>query len=173
MNINKYLDICEKVSKLYDLLFISIVADTLKKDLHTMMLRIKDNSEGHETLEDIILYEVLYYNRDHIRNMQTGSYGILWTKRTLEFINVFLIMLVQNPSWSSSKCAKDTYVKVLSKYHNWMTSTTAKLVMNTIPSREDIFDKITVSEYIEELNPLISSIQCLLLANDLDFQDKV
>ncbi len=173
MNIQKYLDTCEKVSKLYDILFISFVADTLKKDLITMINCIKDNSEGHETLEDIIRYELIYYDRDQIRNLKTGSYGILWTKRTLEFVNTFLKMLVQNPSFTSSKCAKDTYTKVLSKYHNWMTSTTAKLVMNTVPSREDIIDKIDVSEYIEELNILVVSINCLLLSNDLDFQDKV
>ena len=45
--------------------------------------------------------------------------------------------------------------------------------MSAVPSREIIYNKIPVNEYIQELGPIVHELNLTIQLNDLDFPDKV
>jgi hypothetical protein len=177
INAQQFVILCENVANVYDTLFNSgLLSQQLKKDMLNSAQTIRIFLIKHPlliTLKDMVEYELYYQGRDKVRHDKTtGIIGLLWAKRALEFIVVFMGLLFAEPKSSASHCARHAYAQVLSRYHSWMTSTMVYTAMSLAPNREDIVPKLESIE-IEPLRSLVGRIQSLLDFYGIDFPDKV
>lgn len=111
----------------------------------------------------------------------SGTLGLLWAKRAVEFIMMYLELLATKKDLTSSQCARTTYESVLMKYHGWITSKLVSASMSLAPTREDIFLKlglkadaeVEIQKMVQVLHEVVAEIQALLDKNGCDFPDKV
>eukprot|EP00795_Rhopilema_esculentum_P015248 gene15247-6456_t len=76
--------------------------------------------------------------------------ALLWLKRSLEFIGVFLAdVLTGQPDLS--KCAKKAYEASLKKYHGWMVQGIFSLAMKAVPYRENFIAALANGASEEEV----------------------
>jgi hypothetical protein len=183
----KFVQACEEISHVYDALFsVGMMASQLKGDIlnsagtvRKVFLKYPDKCA---TLQELVQFELKTIGRDKVRkDKATGIIGMLWAKRAVQFIMVLLELLVTTSN-SSSQCARDTYDRVLAKYHGWVTSSLVGPLMSLVPSKPDIFAKLGLkpeeankrtSEIVAVLRVVEAEIQRILDENDLDFPDKV
>jgi hypothetical protein len=185
----KFTEACEAIANVYDALFsVGLMASQLKGDILNSSGTVKKaylKSPGNcDTLEHLIEYELKTIGKDKCRtDKSTGIIGLLWAKRAVQFIMVYLDLLGTRGDLSSSACARQTYETVLAKYHGWFTSKTLSGLMGLAPSRDDIFLKLglkpgpdaskAIAEMVAITSQIVSTIQGLLDKYDLDFPDKV
>jgi hypothetical protein len=180
----KFVAACKDIAKVYDALFIGMVANQLKGDINNSSSTVEKAAIKYktETLEDLIVYELKAHGRHVIRSDKgSGTVGMLWAKRAVSFIVMYLELLGTRDDLTAPKCAQLTYETVLMKYHGWFTSKAISAVMNLAPSKQDIFTKLglheepkkAIAEFVMTLKPIIAEIQRLLDEHDCDFPDKV
>ena len=187
MNTLKFVAACEEIANVYDALFsVGMMASQLKGDIMNSSSSVKKAflkaPEQCGTLDALIQQELRVLGRDKIRVDKTaGCIGLLWAKRAVQFIMVYLDLLGTRPDLNSSACARQTYETVLAKYHGWFTSKALGAAMGMAPTREDIFLKLglktepqkQIAELIAVLARAVGAIQALLNKYNLDFDDKV
>ncbi len=105
---------------------VGMVATQLKQDITNSAGTVRKahlkNPATTGTLQDLMKYEIASAGLETIRyDKKAGTIGLLWSKRAVEFIAVFL-RLVATKAESAGQCAKDTYELVLRKYHGWATA---------------------------------------------------
>ena len=179
----KFAAACKDIAKIYDALFIGMVASQLKGDILNSASTIEKACAKYktETLEDLVVHELKAHGRPVIRaDKNSGTIGMLWAKRAVSFITMYLELLGTRDDLSAPKCAQLTYETVLMKYHGWFTSKAISAVMNLAPSKQDIFAKLgvhedpkkAIAEVVAVLHPVLGEIQRLLDEHDCDFPDK-
>jgi len=186
INTLKFVAACRAIAKIYDALFVGMVAGQLKGDILNSSATIEKvflkNPDKCETLQDMVAFELKTRGKEVVRADKTsGIVGLLWSKRATDFITTYLNLLATKDDMTAPKCAQMTYETVLMKYHGWLTSKMISAVMNLAPSKQDIFSKLGVSgepkvaiaEFVGILHPIIGEVQGLLASNDCDFPDKV
>jgi hypothetical protein len=182
----KFAQACQVVAKIYDALFIGMVAGQLKGDILNSSGNVQKVFLKHPDkcahLEDMIIFELKTHGRHVVRGDKTsGVVSMLWAKRAVQFIMTYLELLGTRDDLTAPKCAQLTYETVLMKYHGWFTSKAITAVMSLAPSREDIFSKLglkvdpktAIKEFVAILHPVIAELQRLLDEHDCDFPDKV
>lgn len=105
---------------------VGMVATQLKQDITNSAGTVRKahlkNPAATGTLQDLMKYEIASAGLETIRyDKKAGTIGLLWSKRAVEFIAVFL-RLIATKADSAGQCAKDTYELVLRKYHGWATA---------------------------------------------------
>jgi hypothetical protein len=180
----KFVAACKDIARVYDALFMGMVASQLKGDILNSSGTVEKACAKYktETLEDLIVHELKVHGRHVIRgDKSSGTVGMLWAKRAVAFITMYLELLGTRDDLTAPKCAQLTYETVLMKYHGWFTSKAISAVMNLAPSKQDIFTKLglhtdpkkAISEFVAVLHAVIGEIQRLLDEHDCDFPDKV
>lgn len=180
----KFVAACKDIARVYDALFMGMVAGQLKGDINNSSATVEKAALKYntETLEDLIAHELKTHGRAVIRSdKNSGTVGMLWAKRAVNFIVMYLELLATRDDLTAPKCAQLTYETVLMKYHGWFTSKAISAVMNLAPSKQDIFTKLgltedpkkAINDFVKVLQPIIAEIQRLLDENECDFPDKV
>jgi len=180
----KFAAACKDIAKIYDALFMGMVASQLKGDILNSSSTVEKAAMKLkvETVEDIVSTDLKHHGRHAVRADKTsGVIGVLWAKRAVNFIVMYLDLLATRDDLTAPKCAQLTYETVLMKYHGWLTSKAIGAVMSLAPSRQEIFTKLNVSaepkkaigEFVAVLNPVLAEIQRVLDEHDCDFPDKV
>ena len=180
----KFVAACRDIARIYDALFMGMVASQLKGDILNSSATVEKASVKYKTysLQDLIAQELKIHGRPVIRSDKaSGTVGMLWAKRAVTFIVSYLDLLATRDDLTAPKCAQLTYETVLMKYHGWFTSKAISAVMNLAPSKDDIFKKLgltsdpkkAIGEFVAVLNPVIGEIQRILDENECDFPDKV
>jgi len=105
---------------------VGMVATQLKQDITNSAQTVRKahlkNPAATGTLQDLVAHEVSSVGLETVRyDKKSGTIGLLWSKRAVEFIAVFL-RLIATKAESAGQCAKDTYEVVLRKYHGWATA---------------------------------------------------
>ena len=135
-----------------------------------------------ETVDDLIAADLKTNGKAAVRaDKSSGTIGVLWAKRAVNFIVMYLDLVATRDDLTASKCAQLTYETVLMKYHGWFTSKAISAVMGLAPSKQDIFNKLNlhtepkkaIGDFVAVLTPVIGEIQRLLDENGCDFPDKV
>ena len=182
----KYVKAVRDISKIYDALFMGVVAGQLKSDIMNSAGQIEKvflkQPEKGQTIEGIVEYELQTRGRETVRADRTsGVLGVLWSKRAISFIAMYLELLATRDDLTASKCAQQTYETVLMKYHGWFTSNAISMAMKLAPSREDILNKLglkgdakeVLAHFLSILRPVLAETNRLLAEHDCDFPDKV
>lgn len=183
----KFVSACEDVAKIYDALFMGVVAGQLKGDIINSSSCLKKAAlaqpDKSSTLQDLVANELKLFGKEKVRaNKASGIVSLLWAKRAVSFIMTYLEFLATKPDWGAAQCAQKTYELVLMKYHGWFTSKMVSAAMNLAPSREDIFVKLTlpkgkenaeIGEFVAVLKLVMGEVHRLLTVNDCDFPDTV
>eukprot|EP00792_Barthelona_sp_PAP020_P002561 TRINITY_DN14080_c0_g1_i1.p1 TRINITY_DN14080_c0_g1~~TRINITY_DN14080_c0_g1_i1.p1 ORF type:complete len:164 (+),score=29.03 TRINITY_DN14080_c0_g1_i1:75-566(+) len=132
------------------------------------------------TGEGVILDEIVFseISNKTYKKDESGTTGILWLKRTLEFIAIlFRELSITNNSMKT--CATDAYNKSLKKYHNVFMRPVVHATLLTCPSREEIFFKIGETSDFElistqlqlilaRMKPLVRNLHNFLTIHDIE-----
>uniref|UniRef100_A0A0G4HPA5 Glycolipid transfer protein domain-containing protein n=1 Tax=Chromera velia CCMP2878 TaxID=1169474 RepID=A0A0G4HPA5_9ALVE len=184
----KFAAAARSVGELYDDIFYGVVAGQLKKDIDSSATTVEKAflaRPDKETLAALMAFEMETLGRDKVRaDKKTGTIGILWAKRAVQFVSTYLGLLIDKPEQTSGACASETYEKVLKPYHSWMVSGVVSMALSMAPSREQIFEKFglgpdaagaegRVKGFLAVLNSVISQIEKLLEQHDANFPDTV
>lgn len=184
----RFVAACLEIANVYDALFGGgILAKQLKGDIlnsaETVKKAFLKNPDKCGSLRGMMEFELATMGRDKVRvDKSTGVIGMLWAKRAVQFIMVFLELLGSRPDLAAGACARETYERVLSKYHGWLTSKAVGSVMGLAPSREDIFAKLELSaatasakiaELVTTIRVVVDNLDAVLAKGDCDFPDKV
>ncbi|KAK2155580.1 hypothetical protein LSH36_236g02033 [Paralvinella palmiformis] len=121
----------------------------------------------------------------------SSTQALLWFKRTLEYITLFLQILIEDHK-SGTKTEnmgpfiRRAYDETLKKYHGWLVQKVFSVVSRAAPWRKDFLKALAggqddfedevisdMEQYIRQVRVTIASVHNMLTELDLDFQDKV
>lgn len=152
----------------------------VKSDVNGNIKKLREkfakDPEKFKTLQDIVESEIVE-NSTKVKNSATDA--LLWLKRALQFIIVFLREVLTGEE-DLVKCAKKAYENSLKRYHGWMVQGVFSLAMKAVPYRKDFIDKLgrrkvdeetvlkEMKECVDLLEANIEVVEQFYQKNDLD-----
>eukprot|EP00794_Sanderia_malayensis_P014011 gene14011-15469_t len=131
-----FLDACSSIVPFFDILG-STVFSPVKSDINGNINKLRKRYETDKikfsTLQSFIEVEQAE-GTTKAKNSATDA--LLWLKRALEFIGVFLAEVLTGEQ-DLTKCSKKAYEATLKKYHGWMVQGIFSLAMKAVPYRHD------------------------------------
>eukprot|EP00117_Sycon_ciliatum_P017554 scpid76336/ scgid16503/ Pleckstrin homology domain-containing family A member 8; Phosphatidylinositol-four-phosphate adapter protein 2; Serologically defined breast cancer antigen NY-BR-86 len=111
----------------------SPVKSDISGNISKLRKKYEENREAHHTLQMIVDREI-EAKTTKVSNSATDA--LLWLKRALEFILVFLQKVIEGEQ-DLTKAANAAYAASLKRYHGWIVSGIFSLAMKAVPYRED------------------------------------
>lgn len=174
-----FLDAASEVVPFFDVLGPTAFAP-VKSDINGNIKKLREkfakDPEKFKTLQDIVESEIVE-NSTKVKNSATDA--LLWLKRALQFITVFLREVLTGEE-DLVKCAKKAYENSLKRYHGWMVQGVFSLAMKAVPYRKDFIDKLgrrkvdeetvlkEMKECVDLLEANIEVVEQFYQKNDLD-----
>eukprot|EP00188_Purpureofilum_apyrenoidigerum_P004247 Plantae.Rhodophyta-Purpureofilum_apyrenoidigerum.ctg4694.p2 GENE.Plantae.Rhodophyta-Purpureofilum_apyrenoidigerum.ctg4694~~Plantae.Rhodophyta-Purpureofilum_apyrenoidigerum.ctg4694.p2 ORF type:complete len:231 (-),score=33.11 Plantae.Rhodophyta-Purpureofilum_apyrenoidigerum.ctg4694:1943-2635(-) len=128
--------------------------DMVKSDMRKNMEKIQTAAQkyGVCTLEEMVDNEL----RDNTyTESNSGTEGLLWLKRTLQFILLLLRNIATKESSTPlNECAALAYRDTLKPCHNWLLQRLFDAGMLCIPSRNSFFGDLGTSEEVVRVGML-------------------
>lgn len=122
----------------------------VKSDINGNIKKLREkftkDLEKFKTLQDIVESEMAE-NSTKAKNSATDA--LLWLKRALRFIIVFLREVLTGEE-DLVKCAKKAYENSLKRFHGWMVQGVFSLALKAVPYRKDFIDKLGRNKVDEE-----------------------
>lgn len=183
-----FIQVCALTAEIYQALFISALASQLKGDIdnsaNNLLKSYKLFPADRATLDALIGHEIKTRGYDAVRaDRESGTVGLLWAKRSIDFVVMYLDLLSTRPDLDAGSCAQQTYDKVLAPYHGWLTSTFVSTVMGFAPAREDVYAKLGLDklpdanaaarEFVVHAKRTMGQVQRVFDSHKADFPDKV
>lgn len=182
-------DAAKKVVPLYDKIFgEGTVSNALKRDLDGSAVGCKTVSLSNpiewRTMDDLIKGEVAKRGLQVVRkDKASGVVKLLWMKRALRFIALFLQnAILDMPDAPVKDAASAAYTKVLRPYHGALVSTIVSAAFRLAPGRDKLLkalgfdsmgDAVTALEqFLSVITPVLDSIDNSLKEHECDFSDK-
>ena len=142
-----YLEVCDRVSNVFEAMFMGLIASQLKADIDNSSSNLKNGFLNHpencDTIDTLLDFTLKKYGKEELRmDRASPIHGLLWSKRSVQFVVFYLDLLSKRPDLTAPECAQQTYEIVLMPYHGWLTSKFASTVMGFSPVREDIYAKL-------------------------------
>ena len=157
----QFLEACEKIPALFDLLGSGDVFYPVKSNIigniEGVKNRFLENPVRFATLDDIIKIE----KQARAKNLkmkggnESATISLMWLKRGLKFILLFLEHLIkndydpQNPK-NLKACAKLAYKDSLEEYHGWIVGQLVSVATNACPYRSDFLKSLADHERVNE-----------------------
>lgn len=129
-----FLNSCSSIVPVFDLLgptIFSPVKNDIQGNINKLTKKLKSNPTEFASLQKMILYEVEH--KDEVKDVDATD-ALLWLKRALEFIALFLKELFAGDK-DLSTCASVAYSQSLKEYHGWIIRGIFSLIVNAVPSR--------------------------------------
>ena len=120
-----FLDACEKIPVVYDMLFSGPVPGILKGDIGNSIktVRVANEAAKKETIQELVSAEIAERSLETCRkDKKTATIGALWLYRAVSFLLTLLAKINEGPERVPSECGGETYEECLRQYHGWMTS---------------------------------------------------
>ena len=98
----------------------------------------------YEVRENLINYEA--------RDSTTGSWNLLQLQRALEYVIAFVVKVPE--IGNEDKCcpvSQEAYKATLMKFHPWLMQKAALAVMNLLPTREGLIQKICHGDEVSKI----------------------
>lgn len=144
-----FLDAASEVVPFFDVLGPTAFAP-VKSDINGNIKKLREkfaqDPEKFKTLQDIVESEIATETTT-AKNSATDA--LLWLKRALQFIVVFLEEVLTGEQ-DLVKCAKKAYEASLKRYHGWMVQGVFSLAMKAVPYRKDFMEKLGRGKVDEE-----------------------
>lgn len=174
-----FLDAASEVVPFFDVLGPTAFAP-VKSDINGNIKKLREkfakDPEKFKTLQDIVDSEIAEKSTK-VKNSATDA--LLWLKRALQFIIVFLREVLTGEE-DLVKCAKKAYENSLKRYHGWMVQGVFSLAMKAVPYRKDFIDKLgrgkvdeetvlkEMKECVDLLEANVEVVEQFYQKNDLD-----
>lgn len=164
----------------------------VKSDIDGNVVRLTKRYESapdkFPTLRSILDDEI---QRKCSENKDSATQGLLWLKRALEYLTMFLRLIVEDhkagkKSENIGPFAKKAYEDTLKKYHSWLIQKIFGMVYLAVPYRKDLLKSLSedksisddqvitdMNDYIEVIEVNLKVLQDMFQVLDLDFQTKV
>ena len=156
----QFLEACEKIPALFDLLgghvFYPVKNDIIGT-IEGVKNRFLENLVRFATLDDIIKIE----KQARAKNLkmkdgnESATISLMWLKRGLKFILLFLEHLIkndydpQNPE-NLKACARLDYKDSFQEYHGWFVSQAVSAATNACPNRTVFLKSLADHEGVNE-----------------------
>mmetsp|Transcript_8577 Transcript_8577/g.25786 ORF Transcript_8577/g.25786 Transcript_8577/m.25786 type:complete len:231 (+) Transcript_8577:200-892(+) len=128
--------------------------DMVKSDMRKNMEKIQEAAQKYDvhTLEGMVEHEL----RDNVyAQSNSGTEGLLWLKRTLQFILLLLRNIATKESSTPlNECAALAYEDTLKPCHNWLLQRLFDAGMLCVPSRDSFFGDLGASEEVVRIGML-------------------
>lgn len=136
-----FLDACSNIVPFFDILgatAFSPCKSDINGNVSKLLKKYDTDREKFSVLQAFVEVEKAE-GKTKAKNSATDA--LLWLKRALEFIGVFLAdVLTGQPDLF--KCAKKAYESTLKKYHGWMVQGIFSIAMKAVPYRENFIASI-------------------------------
>jgi hypothetical protein len=163
---------CRNLLPLYDRLFNSYLASMLKKDLESDIVSVENaraaalaakddpNFDGNDgdTLEMLLTREEKVMGAKRGKNKTSGTFGLLWTKRSATMISKLVFYLATREDMDASKCCQTAYEETIKKYQGWMVAKGTQLAMSQAPNKTVLLSKLGISS---DREPALSVVRAL------------
>lgn len=168
INTQMFLDACSQIVPFFDVLGSTAFAP-VKSDINgniTKLLKKYDtDKEKFVTLQDIVNSEI---EEKTTKAKNSATDALLWLKRALSFIRVFLQEVLTGEE-DLVKCAKKAYESSLKQYHGWIVQGIFSLAMKAVPYRKDFVkalgpdctEDVVLSEMKETVDVMAANIDTL------------
>lgn len=131
-----FLDACSSIVPFFDILG-STAFGPVKSDINGNISKLQKKYETDKakfsTLQSFVEVEQAE-GTTKAKNSATDA--LLWLKRALEFIEVFLKEVLAGQA-DLTKCSKKAYESTLKKYHGWMVQGIFSIAMKAVPYRQN------------------------------------
>lgn len=159
-----FLDACSEIVPFFDVLGSTAFAP-VKSDINGNITKLRKkqatNPEKFVTLQDIVNAEI---EEKTTKAKNSATDALLWLKRALTFIRVFLEVVLTGEQ-DLVKCAKKAYEDSLKKYHGWMVQGIFSLAMKAVPYRKDFIKALGPESTEEQILADMKGVVELIAAN--------
>lgn len=185
---------CRTLLPLYDRLFNSYLASMLKKDLESDIVSVENaraaalaakddpdfDGNAGDTLEMLLAREATLMGAKRGKNKTSGTFGLLWTKRSVTMISKVVLYLATQEDMDASKCCQRAYEETIKKYHGWIVAKATALAMSQAPSKTVLLSRLGISSDREPALGVVSALDACLMGLDAavnntgsNFEDKL
>jgi len=144
---SSFLDACNDIVPFFG--FLGSAFSPVKSDISSKITKLRSkyetNPEKNHTIQDIVNSEI---EEKTTKKKNSSTEALLWIKRALCFIHVFLQEVLTGEE-DLYKCATKAHEQSLKKYQPWMVQKVFSLAMKSVPHRKD-FMKALGPEASEE-----------------------
>jgi len=110
---------------------------------------------------------------------ETGTVGLLWMKRMMQFVTGMLEHLMADPASTLSGASRASYAKTLRYCHNFVTRGVFDTGLRFVPAREAFFKNLghgappekvdeALKEFITIFSPMLKSIDSMYKKRELE-----
>lgn len=172
-----FLEACDKIPQFFDLIG-GAVFKPVKNDVLGNILKVRkrflENPIKMATLEELILFEKCEDDKKNKEKDGTGiaTNALMWLKRGLEFVAVFLEHLLNKDYDDNIEnlkgAAKLAYSKTLQPFHGWLIGKVVSAATNACPYRADFLKSVASGENVD-----VSKIEDMIAAFAKNFKANV
>ncbi|XP_068748310.1 glycolipid transfer protein-like isoform X1 [Montipora capricornis] len=179
-----FLDAASQVVPFFDVLGPTAFAP-VKSDINGNIKKLREkyaqDLEKFKTLQDLVESEM---QAGTTLEKNSATDALLWLKRALQFIIVFLEEVLTGEE-DLVKCAKKAYEYSLKKFHGWIVQGIFSVAMKAVPYRKDFMNKLgrgkvdeqtvlkEMKDCVDLLSANISVVEEFYQKNNLDKANKV
>ncbi|XP_046841482.1 glycolipid transfer protein-like isoform X3 [Xenia sp. Carnegie-2017] len=136
-----FLQACREIVPFFDILgptaFAPVKSD-INGNIEKLSKKYQEDTVKYKILQDMVRSEM---DAGTTKAKNSSTDALLWLKRALSFILVFLEEVLTGEQ-DLTKCAKKAYESTLKKYHGWMVQSIFSLAMKAVPYRKDFIKKL-------------------------------
>ncbi|XP_046841662.1 UNC5C-like protein isoform X1 [Xenia sp. Carnegie-2017] len=136
-----FLQACREIVPFFDILgptaFAPVKSD-INGNIEKLSKKYQEDTVKYKILQDMVRSEM---DAGTKKAKKSSTDALLWLKRALSFILVFLEEVLTGEQ-DLTKCAKKAYESTLKKYHGWMVQSIFSLAMKAVPYRKDFIKKL-------------------------------
>merc|ERR1711937_516709 len=111
-----------------------------------------------DTIEKLLLWEDSLMGAKRGTDKKSGSFGLLWTKRSTSMISKLICYLATREDLDGSKCCQKAYEETIKKYHGWIVAKGTQLAMSQAPDKITILSKLGI---VEDRGPALKAVEAL------------
>lgn len=139
--VETFLNACRSIVPIFDLLgptLFSPVNKDIQGNINKINKKYTSDSTKFTTLQDMVLHEIEH--KDEPKEIDATD-ALLWLKRALDFISVFLKEFIKS-SHDLCSCANTAYTEALKPYHGWIVRGIFTVIVRAMPSRTSFIDAL-------------------------------
>jgi hypothetical protein len=133
-----------------------------------------------ETLEQLLMREENMMGAKRGKDKTSGSFGLLWTKRSASMISKLLFYLATREDMDAGKCCRKAYEETIKPYHGWFVAKGTQLAMSQAPDKTTMFNKLGISsnrepalDAVKALDACLMGLEEAVTKTGSNFEDKL
>merc|ERR1712139_421754 len=114
------------------------------------------------------------------KNKTSGSFGLLWTKRSTSMISKLLFNLATRDDLDGGKCCQKAYEETIKPFHGWLVAKGTQLAMSQAPDKAILFTKLGISDnkqpaldLVKALDACLAGLEEAVTKTGSNFEDKL